>query len=318
MPSPVVKARVEPKPSGWNRKVFEVDMIRKLRGIGTGMVFALLFGGAVSALAGVKDVRKQIEASMLVTGSIIIEPDGAVGKLDLDQREKLPEAVVGLVEKAAAEWKFEPVLVDGTARRGKARMSLRVVANKLPNGDYQLALTGGYFGDDAITPEERQQRADSVRGVKLRPPMFPEDAARMGARGMVYLVVKVERDGSVGDVLAEQVNLEIVGDERQMQLMRRLLSKAALIAARKWTFQPPSEGASVDAPYWLVRVPVDYRFHGDKTPGYGEWQVYIPGPRESAPWMQSERDDGGAPDAMVAGGVYEIGKGRRLLTPLSG
>lgn len=293
-------------------------MIRELRAAGRGFAFLLLFCGSVTALAGIKAVRQQIEASMLVTGAIIIEPDGAVGKLDIDQRDKLPEAVVGLVEKAAAGWKFEPILVDGVARRGKARMSLRVVANKLPDGDYQVALTGGYFGDEAITPEERQQRADSVRGLKLRAPMFPEEAARMGARGTVYLIVKVERDGAVGDVIAEQVNLEIVGDERQMQQMRNLLSKAALIAAKKWKFQPPSEGASVAAPFWLVRVPVDYRFADDKTAGYGEWQVYVPGPRTTAPWMQSEQDGAGAPDAMIAGGVYEVGKGRRLLTPLSG
>lgn len=293
-------------------------MSMKPRDIARAWMLGLLLCGAAGVLAGVKDVRKQIEASMLVTGSVTIEPDGSVGKLEIDQREKLPQAVAGLVDKAAATWKFEPILVDGVARRGKARMSLRVVANKLPDGDYQVTLTGGYFGDDAITPEERQQRADSVRGVKLRAPMFPEDAARMGARGTVYLIVKVERDGTVGDVIAEQVNLEIVGDERQMQQMRNLLSKAALIAAKKWKFQPPSEGGSVDAPFWLVRVPVDYKFATDRTVGYGEWQVYVPGPRATAPWMQSEQEGMGAPDAMIAGGVYEVGKGRRLLTPLSG
>ncbi len=293
-------------------------MSLKPRDIGRALVLGLLLCGAAGVLAGVKEVHKQIEASMLVTGSVIIEADGSVGQLEVDQREKLPAVVAGLIDKAAAEWKFEPALVDGVARRGKARMSLRVVANKLPDGDYRVALTGGYFGDEAITPEERQQRADSVRGLKLRAPAFPEPAARMGARGTVYLIVKVERDGTVGDAIAEQVNLGIVGDERQMQQMRNLLSKAALVAAKKWTFQPPLEGSSVDAPFWLVRVPVDYRFPDDKVTGYGEWEVYVPGPRATAPWMQAEQEGAGAPDAMVAGGVYEIGKGRRLLTPLSG
>lgn len=293
-------------------------MKKGTQGMGRWLAFACLLGIACTAGAGIKEVRQQVEASMLVTGAIIIEPEGAVEKLDIDQRDKLPEAVIGLVEKAAAGWKFEPILVDGVARRGKARMSLRVVANKLPNGDFQVALRGSHFGDEAISPEERQQRNDSVRSIKLQPPAYPGGAARLGAQGTVYLVVKVGRDGTVADVITEQVNLGFVGDERLMQQARDAFSEASLVAARKWTFQPPTEGAAVDAPFWLVRVPVDYKMPGKKAPGYGRWEVYVPGPRQSAPWMQSERGEGGSPDAMVAGGVYEIGKGRRLLTPLSG
>jgi len=293
-------------------------MIMEMRGMGRWLTFALLLGIAGTAAADIKEVRAQVEASMLVTGAIIIEPDGTVAKLDLDQREKLPEAVASLIDKAAANWKFEPVLVDGVARRGKARMSLRVVANKLPNGDFQVTLRGSHFGDEAISPEERRKRGDSVRSIKLLPPAYPGGAARLGAQGTVYLVVKVARDGTVADVITEQVNLGFVGNERLMQQARDAFSESALVVARKWTFQPPTEGAEADAAFWLVRVPVDYRMPGKKAPGYGRWEVYVPGPRQSAPWMQSEYGEGDAPDAMVAGGVYEIGKGRRLLTPLSG
>lgn len=217
-------------------------MKKGTHGMGRWLAFACLLGIACTAGAGIKEVRQQVEASMLVTGAIIIEPEGAVEKLDIDQRDKLPEAVIGLVEKAAAGWKFEPILMDGVARRGKARMSLRVVANKLPNGDFQVALRGSHFGDEAISPEERQQRNDSVRSIKLQPPAYPGGAARLGAQGTVYLVVKVGRDGTVADVITEQVNLGFVGDERLMQQARDAFSEASLVAARKWTFQPPTEG----------------------------------------------------------------------------
>ncbi|MGN7832827.1 energy transducer TonB [Pseudoxanthomonas sp. 22568] len=293
-------------------------MIMEMRGMGRWLAIALLLGIACTAVAGIKEVRAQVEASMLVTGAVIIEPDGTVAKLDLDQREKLPPAVAGLIDKAAASWKFEPILVDGVGRRGKARMSLRVVANKLPNGDFQVALRGGHFGDEAISPEERQKRNDSVRSVKLLPPAYPGGVARAGAQGTVYLVVKVARDGTVADVIAEQVNLGFVGNERLMQQARDAFSESALAVAKKWIFRPPTEGAEAAAPFWLVRVPVDYKMPEKKAPGYGRWEVYVPGPRQSAPWMQSEHGGDDAPDAMVAGGVYEIGKGRRLLTPLSG
>lgn len=281
-------------------------------------VAALLISGAASAELSIKEIRKQTEASMLVTGWVIIEADGAVGRLDIDQREKLPAAVAELIDKASGGWKFEPVVIDGHPRRGKARMSLRVVANRLEDGNYRVTLTGGHFGDEA-DPEKLRQRSDSVRSIQMTPPRFPENAVRMGARGSVYLVIKVERDGSVGEVLAEQVNLGTVGNERQMRQMRQMrkwLSEAALTAARRWRFQPPTEGDTANAPFWQVRVPVDFLFWGEQLPGYGEWRAYIPGPRQSAPWM--EQDDACAPDALVAGEVYEVGKGRRLLTPLSG
>ncbi len=279
-------------------------------------VAALLICGAASAAPGIKEIRKQTEASMLVTGWVIIEADGTVGQLDIDQREKLPEAVAELIEKASGGWKFEPVVMDGNPQRGKARMSLRVVANRLEDGNYRVVLTGGHFGDEA-DPEKLRHRADSVRGIQMTPPRFPKNAVRMGTRGSVYLVIKVERDGSVGDAIAEQVNLGTVGNERQMRQMRKWLSEAALTAARRWRFKPPAEGDAVNAPFWQLRVPVDFILWGEKTPGYGEWRAYIPGPRQSAPWMESQ-DDAYAPDALAAGEIYEIGKSRRLLTPLSG
>ena len=50
---------------------------------------------------------------------------------------------------------------------------------------------------------------------------------------------------------------------------------------------------------------------------YGAWSVYIPGPRKEIPWLHlHDMDDWSAPDTLVAGGVYQPGKGLHLLTPL--
>lgn len=87
-----------------------------------------MLGVSFDTFAGIKEVRQQIEASMLVMGYVYIEPDGRVGRLELDQTEKLPPAVKQLMESAAPQWQFDPAKVDGVARKAKARMSLRVVA----------------------------------------------------------------------------------------------------------------------------------------------------------------------------------------------
>lgn len=92
-------------------------------------------------------------------------------------------------------------------------------------------------------------------------------------------------------------------------------AKPALLAARKWRFEVHTTGESANDEYWSVRVPVDYQFAGEKQE-YGQWQAYIPGPRQEVPWVEEDPDSGESPDAMVAGGVYEIGKDLKLLTPL--
>jgi len=281
-----------------------------------GLLLALI--GASAFAKKPAEIPEQAELSMLVTGMVLVEPDGSVSGWEIDQREKLPGFVVNLIENSAPVWRFEPVLLDGRPRKAKALMSLRVVANRLDDGNYRVAIQSGYFGKDAISdPKERwrQTPSDEIRSLKLTPPGYPMDALERGVRGTVYLVVRVNRQGAVDDVAVEQVDLRVIGTERQMNAMRNTLAKPALVAARKWRFEVPTTGESANDEYWSVRVPVDYLFAGEKQK-YGEWQAYIPGPRQEVPWVEEDPDSGESPDAMVAGGVYEVGKGLKLLTPL--
>ena len=99
---------------------------------------------------------------------------------------------------------------------------------------------------------------------------------------------------------------------------RKVFTDASIKAAEQWKFTPPAKGEDVDESYWTVRVPVDYIIGGRKA-GYGEWEAYVPGPRQSIPWEGLRDMPSFSPDTMVAdGSVYQTGKGLRLLTPLQG
>src|SRR6185437_14739483 len=50
---------------------------------------------------------KRVQASMLVTGTIEVAPDGSVAQYALDHPDELPPAVKGLLAKAIPSWKFE-------------------------------------------------------------------------------------------------------------------------------------------------------------------------------------------------------------------
>lgn len=269
----------------------------------------LLLLSFTASAAGPGAVRKQIEASMLVTGTIEVLPDGSVRTYAIDQADKLPKGVLDFIQQNVDLWKFDPVIVDGKAVGVRNKMSLRVVAKQASGDDYTVRLQAASFDPLAV------EAGHEVKSKSMPPPRYPEAAAMNGAAGTVYVVIKVGRDGSVEDVVAEQVNLRMVAGPVEMQQWRSVLGKAAVQVARKWQFIPPVAGERASDPYWTVRVPVDFMLSSN-SPKYGQWQAYVPGPRQSYPWSEKEAA-GNSLEALSEGGVHLVGNGGlRLLTPL--
>lgn len=256
-----------------------------------------------------EDVRNTIEASLLVTGTIDIGTDGVAVEHRLDQPEKLPELVRDLVARTVREMRFEPVLIDNKPVKVRARMGMRVVARQLQDGGYQLRVAATSFGDAG------EDKAERVVRDKLQPPEYPAAASMRGIRGTVYLVLKIDRQGAVQDLAVEQVNLTIVRNERQMQRAREWLASASLDAARHWTFRIPTRGEAVDDPFWEIRIPIDFKSWDHKDVAYGQWEAYVPGPRMRPSWIDPDEAPQD-PDAMIAGSLYQAGKGPRLQRPV--
>jgi len=281
------------------------------RSIWSGVLLACAMAATCAAWAkGPGSVRKQLEASMLVTGLITIRPDGSVAAVDVDKPQRLPEGIAAFVGRNAADWRFEPVQVDGKAAQVRARMSVRLIAKPLGDGKMEVSVRSADFGD-----EQAQPAAERITAREMTPPGYPLSAAEKGVQGTAYLLLRVGRDGAVKEAVAEQVNLRYIASEPQMNQHRYRFARTALAAARRWTFQPPTEGDAARQTEWAVRVPVDFTFGGERR--YGQWEAYVPGPRERVPWADQD-DPAFSPDALVEGGVYQAHgrKGPRLLTPL--
>lgn len=266
-------------------------------------VLLLSFIGAACA-SGPRAVRRQVESSLLVTGSIDIGADGRVAGYTLYNAETLGDDISGMIARAVPMWRFEPPELEPGAARAHARMNLRLVARKLEDGNLSVRFQGVRFLD---VP----QPGESVVSNKLQSPVYPQLAARHGVGGTVYTVVKIGRDGRVEDAIAEQVNLRIVTSEKDMKDWRNMLAKAALQAVKHWTFSPPTKGDEVDRSFWIARVPVDFIAPGHPYEPL-QWQAYVPGPRQQIPWNSADRAGDGA-DAFAAGGTYPVGGGPRLL-----
>jgi len=274
---------------------------------------ALALAPLMATAAGPATVRKQVESSMLVEGTIEITAQGTVKSMGIDRQEKLPEGIVTFVQDQVARWTFEPVLVDGTPTPARSAMALRLVARRLDDKRMTVGIRNASFNGEAPEP------GAAVDSISMKPPRYPSQAVRSGVAGTVYLVLKIGREGRVEDVVVEQVNLRVVASDKEMTRYRALLADATLKAAREWTFQAPTIGELADDEFWSVRVPTDYTFDRSRGDGYGQWQAYVPGPRETVPWKTDEYP-ASSPDALADGGVYTAGaaQGPRLLTPLDG
>jgi hypothetical protein len=273
-----------------------------------GMTALAVAGMAVAEGPGA--VRKRVEASMLLTGDIVVTPAGTVASYTLDKADKVPADIASLVHDTAAAWRFEPVIVDGHPVNARAHMSLRVVArHEDPNSTGFVArVAGATFGDDA-------KEGEQIAYADHRPPSYPANAIGAHVEGTVILVMKIGRDGKVVDVAAEQVNLGTVGSDSDLRVWRKSLANPSVQAARNWTFTVPTTGPHANDPFYVVRAPITFALDrtGDR---YGKWEVYVPGPKETAEWAKEDRKDGGSSDAVTDGQLSLVGTGLKLITPV--
>ena len=268
--------------------------------------------------------RKLVESSLLVKGTIVIAPDGAVQSYTLESKEGLGEGLEKFLDNAITHWRFKPVEVDGKVVTAKAPMSLRLIANREEGGGMSVRIAGTWFGRNANPSNGNQNGKPAIdtstmRSNKLIPPMYPSSALRIGGQGIAYLVVSVGRDGHVQDAEVEKVNLRSVGTDRQMDELRKQFAQAATSVAKQWTFIPPSTGKESNENFWRARVPVDFRLTGTTQPKPGQWESYIPDPTiRVIPWARSELMAAGSPDALPGDGIYPLTQGLQLLNPPSG
>ena len=269
-----------------------------------GFLFALL---ASTSLAETQ-AEKAPEASMVVTGWISVAPDGSVQGYTIDHSEKLPQVVINHIQRKVPAWKFrfdEPAAVVQ-----RVQMHLRINATPIDDKRYGVAIASASFGNTDGS------NTDSISCKDCPSMRYPKEAMKAHVSGTVYLVIRVNRQGKVENIVAEQVNLHTRTSEARMGYLREVLADAAIQGARKWTYNPPTTGKYAADSYWNIRTPVMFTL----IPGeddYGKWEVYVPGPRQPVPWLNEGKNDI-SPDTIPAGSISLVNSSLHLATPLGG
>jgi hypothetical protein len=255
-------------------------------------------------------IMHQAETSMLVTGIIDIAAQGEVIAYAIDKPEELPGVVLDTVARTVPTWKFEPAALPDKAV-GRSKMGLLFVATKNENDSHVVALREASFASaeswdvpyfDANDPHNPQYPTKA-----LRRKMVPST---------IYLVFRYGRDGRMLDVDVEQVNLHVYGTDIEMRRWRKALADACLRVAHQWRVNVPPAAFRDGRPYRIGRTSVSFS-SPDRRAGYGEWKVYLPGPRKFIPWIQDTPASETRPEASLAGDVQGSDV-RRLMTPVSG
>jgi len=275
----------------------------------------LLYLVAGAALGGSAwQYSDRVERSMVVTGTIEVDPEGAVRSYTLDQQNKLLPEIVQLIARTVPTWKFKPIV--GGKSPVTATMSIRVIADKLEGDRYALSIKGESFG----TLGDRSDGQPNYRD-KSATPRYPHEALRRAAGAVVYVAAFVNRQGLVEKVGAMQVDLramDYLENEAELDRLRKDFAQASLEAIAKWTFNIPYSGPYADADHWIVRIPVNFQivFKGKERADipYGYWDAYVPGPVNRISWVESDnRTAPGSADAIPDNGIAFLDDRRFVL-----
>lgn len=252
----------------------------------------------------------RIEGSMLVTGTITVNPQGGVQSYAVQDLDKLPPAVQQIIQTTVSRWQFVPINADGQAVTAKAGMSLRIVADMVDAQHATIRIAGAAFGCDARPKSNLPGECPAgtaVRYVHRQPPDYPIAALQAGVGGEVFLVLQIGRDGHVSQAAVRQVNLYSRTDSPTQY--RKVLANATLRAASKWQFRVPTAGPNATKDRWVVQVPLNYTLGpccSAPTHRYGQWNAYLPGPVQNIPW-DHENTSGASrtsSDAIASGGLF--------------
>ena len=249
------------------------------------------------ASAGAPPPALESVLSMPVDGTIVIEPDGAVGEYALTSQ--LTPGVKAMLDRTIPKWRFEPVVIDGAARRAQTRVRIVLAANEVEGG-YKVRIDNVVFpapkGEISETPSVVSQVVD-LRSKKAQPPRYPMELMRAGISGRVLLGLRFGRDGAVVDAVAVQSMLfNVKGSERNLAKAIGLLEASALGAARHWSADVSVKPGATPAPRdftayttieYVLDQPGDKRPPGDPPPG--TWRLVTRTPKRAMPWLAGDK-----------------------------
>lgn len=165
----------------------------------------------------VNPVYPEIARQGRVEGVVILElkTDEEGNVVDARVLRSIPVLDQAAID-AVKQWKYEPLVIDGKARKVVFTVTVRFVLDEGIKKDVMKKFAAG-----AVRAEGEIQ---PPKIVKETAPVYPEAARVAGVQGVVILSVKTDETGKVADTMV----LRSIP----------LLDQAAIDAVRQWVYEP--------------------------------------------------------------------------------
>ena len=169
------------------------------------------------AVKTVNPVYPEIARQGRVEGVVILEvkTDEEGNVVDARVLRSIPVLDQAAID-AVKQWKYEPLVIDGKARKVVFTVTVRFVLDEGIKKDVIKK-----FAQGAVKAEGDIQPPKLVKEVA---PVYPEAARVAGVQGVVILSVKTDETGKVADTMV----LRSIP----------LLDQAAIDAVRQWVYEP--------------------------------------------------------------------------------
>ncbi len=256
---------------------------------------------------------------MHVDGQILIDTDGRVESFEV--ATKIASPLEAALLKLVKQWRFNPVLVNGVARRAGAKMRVVLAAAREGEG-YRVHIDNVVFPGDAESDKEfgpsRVGHPEHITGRSLEYPLYPIVLQMHGIEGTVLLAILIGPDGKVEQVKPMQSMLfDLRGSDKALRKAIGLMEASARATARRWTFNMPASKRGGTPSERTVCVPVEYVMGAQVAPG--QWRDVVRVPQREVEWLPPSDTAQGVGVADVASGeVIPLTGSMSLAIPVNG
>lgn len=255
---------------------------------------ALLLLVALPLGAGEPAAGYETLLTQRIDGEVVIDQEGNVVSHRI--AGDIAPGILGLLDKAIAQWKFHPYLSNGVAVRARSKMRITVAARQA-GADYEVSIDNVVFHDGRSgATEKRGSDAPDPSGIDV-------SVARRTARikypaynvnGMTVVAVRISPEGQVDDILATQtIFLNAEGHPDEFERARKEMEDNAISAIRRWKFKvviPPGVEPQPEQLTGTLMINYVMMGRGEKLAKQtGRWRHETRTLNRAIPWIRDTR-----------------------------
>jgi hypothetical protein len=254
---------------------------------------------------------------LIAGGTLEVAPDGSVAKVQVE--DGVESKLAGALANSLGKLHFAPVKVQGQPVSAVTGFEV-VLLGRQQGKDFSVSIDSIDFrtpkGVQAVKIDGER---GGITGEHLGPPSYPREQQRAGRMGEVKLAIRVSADGHAAEVEAVDSYLfdrNVPAGQGGHALAE--FEKCAVDAARRWTFNVPSDLTQGARGFTVGTSVLFTMIDAAELRKHGQWLVVYKGPKREVTWLPPEQSKALADTALAAGSLSGGDGAFRLDRPVGG